>query len=235
VSAHRLNDLNSSQCVASPLPQSSSDQANSLFLPNQDSGGIWNDFNLYSTSTTYAPQLSNSFLSYDLLSVDDQFIPDPSTLQSHLENSNSPFPTDYSTTSSIQSSTPLVLQEDLTAFLSVINQSTEPTHLPLTTATTSNSIITLKPNTPPTLSAKPGRKRSSDQEDEDQTVKRLRNNAAAAKYRQKKVDRIDTLEKELTETSKERDDLKLQLAKRDAELDLLKRLLAEKGSLIGLV
>jgi basic region leucine zipper protein len=230
VSAHSFNDLNSSQCVASPLPQSSSDQANNLFLSNQDSGGIWNDFNLHSTSTTYAPQLSNSFLSHDLLSVDDHFIPDLSTPQSYLgnSNSNSPFPTDYSTTSSIQSSTPLVLQEDLTTFLPIINQSTEPTHLPSTTTTTSNSIITLKPNTQPTISTKPGRKRSSNQEDDDQRVKRLRNNAAAAKYRQKKVDRIDALEKELTETSKERDDLKLQLAKRDAELDLLKRLLMGK-------
>ncbi|KAB2576865.1 hypothetical protein BFW01_g7830 [Lasiodiplodia theobromae] len=58
--------------------------------------------------------------------------------------------------------------------------------------------------------------------------KRRRNNLAAAKYRQKKVDRISELEDEVKEVSKERDDLKLQLARRDAELEVLRKLLLDK-------
>lgn len=58
--------------------------------------------------------------------------------------------------------------------------------------------------------------------------KRRRNNLAAAKYRQKKVDRITELEKEVEDVSKERDELKLQLARRDAELDVLRRLLVDR-------
>lgn len=76
--------------------------------------------------------------------------------------------------------------------------------------------------------AKPGRKRAHEPEDEEQADKRRRNNVAAAKYRQKKFDRISELEQSLDEISKDRDELKLQLAKRDAEVELLKRLLAEK-------
>lgn len=63
---------------------------------------------------------------------------------------------------------------------------------------------------------------------EVQADKRRRNNAAAAKYRQKKVDRIAELEKALGEVSRERDGLKLQLAQRNGEVELLRRLL-EKG------
>ncbi|EKG17159.1 hypothetical protein MPH_05613 [Macrophomina phaseolina MS6] len=75
------------------------------------------------------------------------------------------------------------------------------------------------------------RKRSADETpsvDETLADKRRRNNLAAAKYRQKKVDRISELEKEVEDVSKERDELKLQLARRDAELEVLRRLLAER-------
>lgn len=76
--------------------------------------------------------------------------------------------------------------------------------------------------------SKPGRKRASSPETEEQADRRRRNNVAAAKYRQKKIDRISELEDILGSVSRERDDLKLQLAKRDAEVELLRRLLAEK-------
>jgi hypothetical protein len=82
--------------------------------------------------------------------------------------------------------------------------------------------------------AKPGRKRAiSPDNDPDadaaQADRRRRNNAAAAKYRQKKIDRIAELEKALEEVSKERDGLKMQLAKRDGEVELLRGLLAKRG------
>ncbi|KAL1638948.1 hypothetical protein SLS58_008406 [Diplodia intermedia] len=64
--------------------------------------------------------------------------------------------------------------------------------------------------------------------DESLADKRRRNNLAAAKYRQKKVDRITELEDEVKEVSKERDELKLQLARRDAELELLRKLMMDR-------
>ena len=71
-------------------------------------------------------------------------------------------------------------------------------------------------------------KHISGSENEAQADKRRRNNAAAAKYRQKKIDRISDLEKALETVSDERDALKLQLAKKDTEVELLRQLLAEK-------
>ncbi|KLU85662.1 hypothetical protein MAPG_04684 [Magnaporthiopsis poae ATCC 64411] len=81
-----------------------------------------------------------------------------------------------------------------------------------------------------------GRKRSREQstgdgdDDDDAALadKRRRNNAAAAKYRQKKLDRISELEEAVAEVSKERDELKLQLARRDEEIRILREMLMAK-------
>ncbi|KAI9037542.1 bZIP transcription factor [Aspergillus affinis] len=53
-------------------------------------------------------------------------------------------------------------------------------------------------------------------------LKRERNTIAARKYRQKKIERIEQLEKALEKMTKERDELKLRLASKEAEADLLK-------------
>ncbi|KAH6705971.1 hypothetical protein EV126DRAFT_180474 [Verticillium dahliae] len=45
---------------------------------------------------------------------------------------------------------------------------------------------------------------------------------SARKYRQKKVDRIEELEKALEETIRERDELRLRLARQEAETKALK-------------
>lgn len=42
------------------------------------------------------------------------------------------------------------------------------------------------------------------------------------------MDRISELEGALTDCARERDELRLQLARRDAELEVLRRLMAEK-------
>ncbi|GME55577.1 hypothetical protein GTA08_BOTSDO03523 [Neofusicoccum parvum] len=63
---------------------------------------------------------------------------------------------------------------------------------------------------------------------DDLTEKRRRNNLAAAKYRQKKVDRISELEGALADVEKERDELRLQLARRDAELDVMRRMMEKR-------
>jgi hypothetical protein len=65
-------------------------------------------------------------------------------------------------------------------------------------------------------------------EEEAVTVKRQRNTLAARRYRQKRLDRISDLEKALSDVSGERDDLKLQLARREAEVSALREMLAAK-------
>ncbi|CAP65573.1 uncharacterized protein PODANS_6_10650, partial [Podospora anserina S mat+] len=77
---------------------------------------------------------------------------------------------------------------------------------------------------------KPTKKRplpeEEDDEDEEVLVKRARNNLAAKRYRQKKVDRIEELEDEVKEVKKERDDLRVELARREAEVKALREMLA---------
>jgi len=64
---------------------------------------------------------------------------------------------------------------------------------------------------------------------DDVIDKRSRNNLAAKKYRQKKVDRITELEMMLADMTKERDELKLRLARKEAEGEILREVM-RKGS-----
>lgn len=59
----------------------------------------------------------------------------------------------------------------------------------------------------------------------DRIEKRQRNNVAARKYRQKRIDRIEELEAALSSMTKERDDLRIKAARSDAEIQLLKDML----------
>jgi hypothetical protein len=59
----------------------------------------------------------------------------------------------------------------------------------------------------------------------DRVEKRHRNNVAARKYRQKRVDRIEELEAALSSVTKERDDLRIKAAGSEAEIQLLKDML----------
>lgn len=61
-------------------------------------------------------------------------------------------------------------------------------------------------------------------------LKRHRNTVAARKYRQKRLDRIKELETALDEVSRERDDLRLRLARQEAEAAALKEILRLKPS-----
>lgn len=63
---------------------------------------------------------------------------------------------------------------------------------------------------------------STDSPRDKTCLKRQRNNAAAKRYRQKKIDRIEELEQELRCMAEERDRLRIELAKRDVEVDMLK-------------
>ncbi|KAF3927631.1 hypothetical protein AA313_de0209855 [Arthrobotrys entomopaga] len=70
-----------------------------------------------------------------------------------------------------------------------------------------------------------------DEEDESPEVldKRYRNNLAAKKYRQKKVDRISELEMALSEMTRERDELRLLLARKEAEGQVLREVMRKEG------
>ncbi|KAF4446177.1 hypothetical protein F53441_10153 [Fusarium austroafricanum] len=91
------------------------------------------------------------------------------------------------------------------------------------------STFSLHPS--PSSSSSSSRKRkSSSPEDEDAatTLKRQRNTLAARKYRQKRLDRISELEEALASMTNERDDMRLQLARREAEVDALREMLGKK-------
>lgn len=59
--------------------------------------------------------------------------------------------------------------------------------------------------------------------------RRHRNNLAAKRYRQKKIDRIQELEEEVKEITRERDDLRIQLARQEAEVAALREMLKMKN------
>lgn len=51
---------------------------------------------------------------------------------------------------------------------------------------------------------------------------------AARRYRQRRLDRLADLERRLAEVSSERDDLRVKLARREAEVGALREVLAAK-------
>ena len=64
-----------------------------------------------------------------------------------------------------------------------------------------------------------------DGDDDDLLLKRQRNSLAARKYRQKKLDRISELEVEVGQLQGERDALRIQLARQEAETAALREML----------
>jgi hypothetical protein len=62
-------------------------------------------------------------------------------------------------------------------------------------------------------------------EDDEVALKRHRNTLAARKYRQKRLDRIKELEDALADVTRERDDLRIRLARQEAETEALKMLM----------
>ncbi|KAL2157849.1 hypothetical protein VTH06DRAFT_4902 [Thermothelomyces fergusii] len=55
--------------------------------------------------------------------------------------------------------------------------------------------------------------------------RRYRNNLAAKRYRQKKIDRIEQLEKEVSDLKQERDELRIRLVRQEAEVAALREML----------
>jgi hypothetical protein len=65
-------------------------------------------------------------------------------------------------------------------------------------------------------------------EAEDTAAKRQRNTMAARRYRQRRLDRLAELEQKLAEMTADRDDLKVKLARREAEVGALREVLAAR-------
>lgn len=61
--------------------------------------------------------------------------------------------------------------------------------------------------------------------DAELSLKRQRNNIAAKKYRQKRIDRIEELESEVEAVKRERDELRIKLARQEAETAALREML----------
>lgn len=95
------------------------------------------------------------------------------------------------------------------------------------TSTTSPSTSTsaTPPSAPAPKSDAGSRKRPREDEDSDAAIKRQRNTLAARKYRQKRLDRIKELEDALEDMTRDRDDLRIKLARQEAETDALKSMM----------
>lgn len=65
----------------------------------------------------------------------------------------------------------------------------------------------------------------SPDDDPEVVSRRQRNNLAAKRYRQKKIDRIEELEDEVKQVKEERDDLRIRLARQEAEVAALREML----------
>ncbi|KAM4055812.1 leucine zipper domain-containing protein [Hirsutella rhossiliensis] len=76
----------------------------------------------------------------------------------------------------------------------------------------------------PVLGGSPARTPDGD----DAAARRRRNTLAARKYRQRRLDRIAELERALGEVTGERDELRLRLARREAEVEALREMLAHR-------
>lgn len=107
---------------------------------------------------------------------------------------------------------------------------------PTKTTTTAEPLSHSRATSPSSASPPPGNSRAGagraskrDAEDPDVVVKRQRNTIAARKYRQKRLDRIQELEDALKAVTGERDELKLQLARQEAETAALREMMQMKS------
>jgi hypothetical protein len=96
----------------------------------------------------------------------------------------------------------------------------------------SNAGSLSKTTSPPTATraapASPSISDSPEETGDSRKRKRERNTEAARRYRQRRQDRLEELEEALAAMQKERDDLRIKLARSEAETDILRGLMAKK-------
>lgn len=91
----------------------------------------------------------------------------------------------------------------------------------------STSSVQVSPLPPPSMDYTDPPAQSKN--DSTVTLKRQRNTVAARKYRQKRIDRITELEGEVDSLKAEREELRIKLARQEAETAALKEMLRSKG------
>lgn len=95
------------------------------------------------------------------------------------------------------------------------------------------SLASPYPPPPPPQPSSSSRKRRAEAEDPDEesvvALKRQRNTMAARRYRQKRLDRISELEDAVGQLTSERDELRLKLARQEAETAALRDVLRMKS------
>jgi hypothetical protein len=247
VSHNPFNDFESSEWVVPSLQLPSTSLHSSRTSRSQDNWAFELDktfdhsFPYISDpffSATETAGLSSSYLqntSYACISegaLGIQFSAGPSVNPSHIMSLTEPNP--YQALSTVIE--PGMQQHDLQMDSESFRMSTEPS-LPTLAARASPNLQTSSvssakgsPASSAEISTQLKRRVTPiDHHIDDRAEKRRRNNIAAAKYRQKKIDRIDELEKQLEAICGERDELKIALAKRDAEVEILRRMLEDKG------
>jgi len=83
---------------------------------------------------------------------------------------------------------------------------------------------------PPKSASSSHKQRDKDSSDPTVAIKRQRNTLAARKYRQKRIDRITELEGEVDKLKSEREELRIKLARQEAETAALKEMLRAKAA-----
>lgn len=106
-----------------------------------------------------------------------------------------------------------------------------PSYAPNSSAFSTFAVTIANQSSPSDSSSSSGSKRKASSPEDELVVrdlKRQRNTMAARKYRQKRLDRIAELEKALADITGDRDDLRLKLARKEAEVDALREMLGSK-------
>ncbi|KAB5540228.1 hypothetical protein GE09DRAFT_1061992 [Coniochaeta sp. 2T2.1] len=83
---------------------------------------------------------------------------------------------------------------------------------------------------PPKSTSSSHNHKDKDYADPTVAIKRQRNTLAARKYRQKRIDRIAELEGEVDQLKSEKEELRIKLARQEAETAALKEMLRAKGA-----
>ncbi|CEI40011.1 unnamed protein product [Fusarium venenatum] len=201
------------------------------FLPSEYNGfddATWGFGNINSNTTTNQNVVQN--FSGDGL-FDNIMIPDLNVLdtQSSLDVAGDGFLTQEQPLVNVKSTTPI--EQRSSTSTSSTPHPPPPTITNKSPTSTSSipgtSTFSLHPS-PSSSSSSRKRKSSPEEEDSAVTLKRQRNTLAARKYRQKRLDRISELEEALAAMTNERDDMRLQLARREAEVDALREMLGKK-------
>lgn len=176
------------------------------------------DWSKIQTIDDFLPMTGNTFddfLSYDLQA--------PQFTETHPSQMISPS-IDLNTAQTTSQNEPSILYTTIEDSHSAPTKSNSYSLSPAASSTTPPSSTT-SANSPKDIST-PNSNHSH--ANPDKVKKRTLNTIAARRYRQKKVDQVVGLEAALQESEKEKDELRLRVARLEAEVDVLRGLVGKK-------